>query len=275
MKKLALVAFAFASMTATGCIFVSDDTGETAQFNYAWTVDPTSACNANTYVSVLSTPSVGQAFDDIYSCTDLSHDSPSMPLDSYVLSGSLYDDNNTFDDMTDDINLDGPINVNATLDIADQIKDAPLWAFQVGSPASDVDFGIDYGAAGGMNCTETMVGGSGVVQQLVSLYDVGGAQCLPFNMATNDPAFPTTATCANDICFENSITQTLLALPDGSYELEIIGFKGAVGGGVNACYIMMAPFAFTAPTGDLGNIVVPFNPAPADDAACNATKPLR
>src|SRR5688572_11707379 len=99
MKKLALAAIACAGLTqATGCIFVSDDDVDTAQFGYFWSVD--TGCAAGDYVSFVAT-GPGTPFDDIYDCVDGQRTSPAMELGSYTISGSLVNDNGTFDDMSD------------------------------------------------------------------------------------------------------------------------------------------------------------------------------
>jgi hypothetical protein len=268
MKKLALAAIACAGLTqATGCIFVSDDDGG-AQFGYSWTVS--GGCALGDYVSFVAT-GPGTPFDDIYDCVDGQRTSPEMPLGSYTISGSLVNDNATFSDMSDDFTVDGPINVAEDLLVEGEIVDLPVFAFAGGPPPiSNVDFGVDYGAAGGENCTETMVGGSGVVQQEIRLYDTGGAQCLAVTITTNDPTAPDPFdTCTNALCYENTITQTLTDLPDGTYDIEVIGYKGAVGADVYPCYFGGA--TFQAPTGDIGNVVAMFDSSMAPE--CDATKP--
>jgi hypothetical protein len=273
MKKLALAAIACAGLTqATGCIFVSDDdTG--GQFRYSWTVSP--GCLDTDYISFVSTGPT-QSFDDVYDCTLGQADSPTMELGSWTISGSLVNDNGTFSDMSDDFTVDGPINMSGQLSVDGELNtDLATFAFVAGPPPiSDVNFGVDYGVAGGMNCTATP-SGSGVAQQEIRLYDVGGSTCLDIQIFTNDNMFPGPfGACETGvICYENNTTQTFADLPDGDYEVEVIGYKGATGGNTVACYYSGA-VPFSAPTADIGNILAAFDPLPADDAECNATKPL-
>jgi hypothetical protein len=272
MTKLALAAFALAGLTqATGCIAADEE----AQFSLSWTISQGAApsdctvIGANGVSFVFTGP--GQAFDDIYDCEPTSHDSPSMILGAYTISGSLINDA----DQANVIIFD-QLNVTSSLDVVDELKVVPTFAFDAPSAAQDVGFGVDFGVAGGDNCTSTGAGGSGVVQQQIDLYDLGAGTCLAtFHITGTDQenlAFDD-LTCAPALCYENSVTQTINALPPGDYTMDVTGFKGAVGAQLNACYYGTKDFTVPVTGADIGNVIAAFDPLPADDAACNATKP--
>lgn len=280
MKKLALAAFALAGLTqATGCIFTSDDTSG-GQFTYSWTVTG-SACQPTWKVSFVATPSAGQAFDDIYTCSDMTHDSPTYALDSYVISPTLFDDvDGVTSTTTDDVTIDQPAALNATLDTKNQILPLPTVAFVATPPNQDVDFSVDYGTAGGgKNCDSTTATppGNGVVQQEIDIFDQGGAQCLnTFAITgTDQTGMPINdTTCGMGLCNDQQVIQTIKALPNGNYTIGIIGFKSATDASLHNCYNASVDFTVPVANHDLGIIVAPFNPiGMVDMAACNATKP--
>ena len=113
MTKLALAAFALAGLTqATGCIAAEDE----AQFSLAWTISQGGAASDCTIIGANGVSFVftgpGQAFNNIYDCAPASHDSPSMVLGAYTISGSLIDDADP-----NNVIIFDQLNVTSSLDV--------------------------------------------------------------------------------------------------------------------------------------------------------------
>lgn len=281
MKKLAFTALMFAGLAqATGCIFVADD-DDTGRFHATWSITAggaASTCDAHgaDYVALTSTlAGTAQGYDDLFDCGDLAGTTNPLPLGDYTIAVSIWDDNGTFENLNDDtkLNLQDAV-YNESLLVGGATENLPNTNFDFPPPTGDVSFRVDFGNAGGMNCTSTGAGGSGVVQQVVILRDAqGNAVTATYTGVDQKGVSFTENTGANVVCMENTVVQTLQDLDPGSYSLAIHGLKGAVGGGTNDCYFVMT-MSFTVNGDlDLGTILVPFDPAPADEAACNATKP--
>lgn len=275
MKKLALAALALAGLTqATGCIFVSDDTSDGAQFTYSWTIDqPCAAVGANG-VSFVATPSVGQAFDDIYNCEQqASHDSPTMPLDTYTISGSVIDDSVTPAVVFDEITMTG------TLDQLDEIVPLPTFNFSVAPPSVDISFGVTFSSTS-TNCDNTNMGGLGIVQVSVDVYDTGSATCLGTYTITGtdqDGQPINDSTCHGEpymLCVENTVTLTINDLPPGTYDLVAIGWKGCNDAVLDSCYAGTKTVDASS-SGDVGDITGMFlQPTdPLYDPDCEMCKP--
>jgi hypothetical protein len=140
-------------------------------------------------------------------------------------------------------------------------------------------FRVHMGSAAvtGGNCSPTNPGnGAGVALEEVRIAQ--GAACLgSFDMTgvidENNRPF-TARSCQQIVCQPNSIVHTVEDLLPGNYQIQILGYKGATSGTPRACYYSLAmPFTITNGDVNLGEIFAPFNPLPADDVFCNATKP--
>jgi hypothetical protein len=280
MKKLALAAVALAGLSqATGCI-ISDAEG--GQMHLSWTVTLDGAAvnscadvggaNPPAKVETLSTlEGTAAAVADRWPCDEFEGTTGELDEGTYTVVVSILEADNTaivsFDPETGVPVTSGDVTELGTFN----------FAFETANPPVTMSLYVDYGAAGGMNCTETAVGGSGVIQQNVFLFDVGGTQCLNFAITgTDQEGLPIDGdTCGStELCMENTVAQ-LVDLPAGTYEIDVEGWKGATGGNPVLCYRLDAPIQFTISVNSDVDVVVPFNPDPADDVECNATKPSR
>ena len=102
MKKLVISALLLGALQATGCIFVSDDTGDdvpdgTATINASWVIEDdgaTAACPAGATTAALNTHLSGRAdpFVDLFDCEDLAGSALDLPLGSYTVWIDFTDD---------------------------------------------------------------------------------------------------------------------------------------------------------------------------------------
>jgi hypothetical protein len=139
-------------------------------------------------------------------------------------------------------------------------------------------FSVHMGSAEvtGGNCNGTNPNnGAGVALEEIRI--AGGGACLAFPMSgvINESNVPFTGgTCQQLVCQPNNIVHTIENLPPGNYQVQVLGYKGATSGTPRACYYSLAtPFTITNKDENLGQIFAPFDPLPADEVFCNATKP--
>lgn len=291
MKKLAFAALLLAGLAqATGCIFVSDDEG--GQFEVRWALlagsTPTTceAVGADYVASLATLNETGEGFEDLFhNCSAGTGTTFSMPLGTYTVDVSIWDDVNMdttasggdIINAADDIQMNlQDVVYNSSLDVDGDTVQLPVTTYVFAPQTANIDFSVDFGAAGGTNCTSP----PGVVQMDIQLYDAGGSQCLSVTLSgiTDAGGAPTTDTLCDTtypLCEETNVIMTLDNLDPGDYELEIWGLKGAVGPDLYPCY-SSGPIAFTVLPGtddDLGAIAAPFDES-MFPVECNATKPL-
>jgi hypothetical protein len=90
------------ALQATGCIFVSDDTGDdvpsgTASIDFGWTIydgDATAACPAGATTAALIADGATR-YEDLYDCADLAGTMTDLPLDTYTIWIDFTDDGGT------------------------------------------------------------------------------------------------------------------------------------------------------------------------------------
>jgi hypothetical protein len=199
---------------------------------------------------------MGQPFDDLYPCTDSPQNSPTYHLDTYTISPALIDATGAVIDQA------APITISLTTN--NQIADLPMVTFNAGPSSQDVAFSVDYGAAGGKNCDSTAMGGNGVAQQQIDLYDTGSATCLALVITgtdqTGQPISDTT--CTPGLCDETTVIETIKNVPEGDYTLVVHGLKNNAGAAAADCYDGHMSFHVPVAGGDLGTIAAPFCPDP-------------
>jgi len=279
MKKLALTSLLLAGLTqATGCIIVTDDSSG-AVIEVEWDLvnrgDVVSCSSENaTTVHITATDSFGATTTADFACADGVGDFAPLPLDTYDIDVQLLDGTGTilgevfFNNITLANDGDTVVNGPAHFDFS----------------RYDVSFIVDYGNAGGDNCTATSAGGSGVVQQAVTLVAEGAGSCTPYTL-TLGAGTTTNDTCGSvDVCQENvsAETQVIQDVPPGNYTVSVTGFKGALSAATYECYHGTSSFNLPNNSPDdfqinsagasSGVILAPFSPTPADDANCNAIK---
>lgn len=270
MRKLVYSALALAGLSlSSGCIIGGGDPEGT--FELAWNVfldgAPSTCDDAGVaQVELLVTlEGTTQGTADHFPCNNGSGETFGLEPGFYTIQVNALDAND------DAIATGAPESGHEVIDGA--VTDLGTFNIDIeggGPTTAQLDFTVDYGNAGGENCTETAVGGSGVIQQQINLYDVGGAQCLPFAISGTDD--PGNTTCEPRLCQESNITQTMV-LDTGSYDIEIWGLKGATGGDAVICYSFSAQIDVLSD--DTVDFVVPFEPINDPTDACNATKPDR
>jgi hypothetical protein len=275
MKKLALAALVFAGLgQATGCIFVADD--PSGNFRATWEVtvnDQVSSCEAvgAARVSVLSTNSAtGEGNDDIFNCTAYAGVTDLYPVGDYTIVMNILDaSDNALSDMiplSTSIDFDGE---TVNLSLAE-------FAFTVQTHALDFDVHFGDDTVTGGNCVSSTTG-AGIAQQQINL--ISGTECLAFTIGGDitdvNGAVTTESTCTPFLCQEDAVLHTIAGVTPGTYTMEILGFKSGVGEELDLCYQTAISVTVGATDQDLGTIEAPFDPDPADDAACNATKPVR
>lgn len=291
MKKLGSMVFALVGLVGfaqAGCVLVVEE--HEGQLGYSWdvlangaaadcaSVESPSGASYTSFVATLA--GSGMGYDDLYNCSDLGATTV-LPLGDYTVVASLLDDSGSPDNSGDDTTLAQGGTATASLLIADELVLVATFVFDVATaPATaEITFGVDYGVAGGANCTSTTAGGSGVAQTEIRLFETGSGMCLDGQYSCLDAADQPAlcGLCAKELCQENS-TALQLVLFAGSYEIDVIGYKGAVAGTeVYSCYAMAAPVSFVvggANTQDLGNLIAPFDDS-LHPTECNATKPTR
>ena len=272
MRKLGLTALTlFVVAQATGCIFTSST--EEGYFDATWavtqnTVASDCAAVGAAKVEVLSTDSGQQGYSDIFNCSALAGTTSGLPLDDYTVVENILDsaDVKMNADMT-------PISYSITFD-GEHVALANV-NFDFAPSTANLTLYVDFGNAGGeANCTEL---GNGVGQMEVFVMDQGTSTCIAPDITIVDPSGGGTNgdTCGGImLCEEPTVGLQLDGLPLGTYTFQVYGLKVATVPAIT-CYSL--PTAEdVAVTGDADvTFVVPWNPLPADDAACNATKPQR
>ena len=271
MKKLILAAaFGLGLVPTSGCIFVSDDDPTGIDVVWEMSLDGSIVSCADVGVTevdvTITSITSGESFTETIPCAE-----------GGALFEVLPDD---YDVFLEPFDADG-FPAHDALEFLDQavfdgeVTEIPVveWAFL--SDFRTLTFTVDYGDSGGSNCDD-----NGVVQQTIELLDETNDQCVAgavlFGTDQEDMEFSADVCGQPLLCMENTVVQTIKAIPPAVYTLAITGYKGAVGGDTNACYIAdYAGIDLTTGDDDLPPILVPFAPAQIDEAACNATKPTR
>lgn len=140
----------------------------------------------------------------------------------------------------------------------------------------EASFRVQMGNGTTSNCgASNPGGGAGVAVQEIRVFDAGGNSCLRFDLdgvtnASNQPVIE--STCELFLCQESSTVHFLTGLPNGTYDIQVLGYKGATGGDPYPCYVSAeVRFTISGNDVDLGPIVAPFTSSL--DARCDATKP--
>ncbi len=278
MRKLAWMALALAGISqVTGCIFTSDGDGGSA-FSASWTFtingaapnNPQEACDAlgAAWFSVLSTDSFDVGTDDQFPCANLTGVTGDLPPDTYTIVENLLD--------AAKVPVAGVPQVGPFTEIlpADTVVDLDTVNYDI-QTLVDIDLYVDYGTTGGLNCGTGGAMDSGVVQQQIFIMDTAGQVCVNVTGTDQTGAPFQTDTCGDiELCMENTVAQTFTIEP-GSYAIEVVGLKGAVGGAPYGCYRTdPGTMADLNVSGRL-DLAVPFAPDPGHEVDCNATKPDR
>jgi hypothetical protein len=249
IKQLALLGL----VAQTGCLELKpNDYG--GGFAFSWTLSG-GTCDPTWKTSWVVQPQAGQAFDDVYTCSDGIDNSPAYVAgQTYTIYPSL------IDAMHMPIDQEPPI----TVTLPASLLVLPTVNFDLG-PKQDVTFTVQYGAAGEKNCDPTAMGGAGVAQQEIDLYDSGNLTCVAtFPITGKDQLLRpiNDTTCApGRFCYENNIVETIPQIPAGNYTITVRGLKSN-GGAMSDCYDVTQNFTVPVMGGDLGTLVAPLCPDP-------------
>ena len=277
MKKLALTAMALAGALATGCV-----PGEaTIEVSWdLWLHGSTTTCSAEgaDSVHVVARDSGGDEYVSDFACAPLPGvgDIPELYLDTYTVEVDLRDATGAV--------IGGPaIYPNVNVNEANTIFDVGPINFDFS--VYNVQFNVDFGnVGGGNNCTATGAGGMGVAQQAIYLYRNSATQCSSYTLQSPIATDPLSDTCGGRMaCLDIPDDQLILDVPPGDYEIVAEGYKSAIDANLYLCYQPTgAGTLFSIGGGPNGSqytiwalsdaVNSPFNPAPADDTACNSTK---
>jgi hypothetical protein len=125
------------------------------------------------------------------------------------------------------------------------------------------------------NCTASNPGGGAGVAVEEIRVSTGGA-CIPMTLSgilseTNQPT--TGQTCSLIVCQPETVVHVLEGLTPGNYQIQVFGYKGAIGPTpVGPCYLStIRSFTITSGNVNLGTIVAPYDLAAPSE--CDATKP--
>lgn len=266
MKKATLLVLALAA----GACSVNEGT-----FTVNWTVSldgATTTCSnvsASTVTIVATKMNGGRKYQADFPCTAMSGEFD-VPPGTYAIAAEIYDSRNT-------LYYSIPADRTFTLKDGDT---QPLGTFNFAFtlPSYRASFRVHMGSAEvtGGNCTSTNPNnGAGVALEEVRLAQ--GGSCIPATMTgvINENNQPVSRnTCDQIVCQPNSVVHTIEGLQPGNYQIQLLGYKGATSGAAHACYYSLAmPFSITNADVNLGEVFAPFDPLPADDVFCNATKP--
>ncbi len=261
MRKLVLGALLLGGLAqATGCIITTDE-DDGGQFRVSWVLtagtQEISCADAGAGgVSVLSTLSgTATGVEDIFSCE------PGIGTTDFLAAGTYTVVVNILEEGTD-VSLGQSVPVDE--DIFDgEITDLGTKNFAFAALGS-VDFGVDYGDPGGVNCD----GGEGVQDQGTNLVLSGGGQCIAVPLLLNGTQDVADICTELPLCSEPTVVQTLPDLDEGDYELEISGLYIESGTGNSiACFKSVDVFTVDGDI-DLGVLEVLFDDS-EDPTFCN------
>jgi hypothetical protein len=178
-----------------------------------------------------------------------------IPLGDYTMTGTVHDG----DDPTATLAPVGPFDIS--LDVDGDVREQ-TFNFTRAPALFDVSFGLDFGAAGNLNCTGTPKGGTGVVQQRVDVVDMDDpTMCLALSVTEDDGTAVHENSCSatNSVCFETTTTVTVNDLPAGNYLLEVRGYKA--NDMTIPCWeqdFILDTAQYSASAVDIGDLVIPY-----------------
>ena len=265
MRKLVLGALLIGSLAMTsGCIITSDDDDDGGRFSLTWSLTAgvggadisCSDAGATGVSSIATLAGTTSGFDDIFTCGDGQGTTGILPLGDYTVVVSVLG----LDDNGDEIALGTSLPRSESLIDPGVTEDLGDFTFAFNANG-DLDFGVDYGAAGGDNCN-TGAGGAGdeiVEDQNTNLVLMGSTQCIGVQLLLGGN--PDTDDICSEIplCVEPTVVQTLVDLEPDVYELQLDGLFDFGGGSSVACFKSIDIFEITDGDEDLGVLNVPFD----------------
>jgi hypothetical protein len=235
MKQTALLMFAALSVLPS-CIHSDDDDDATdsGTMHLSWTItsndEPVASCAivGAVEVEVLTTGVDGVVVADQFPCDNWSGTTFALAPGSYTVQIDLLDGD-------DQVLQSTPIETGIPV-TADEITELGTYAFAFEGPGATVTASVhvDYGPAGGSptdNCDTD--GGQAVVQQEIWISDAGSQTCL--DLTITNP-FGTGDACGGRLVCTNAGESNTIELPPGDYEVQILGFRGAVGDETFLCF---------------------------------------
>ena len=124
----------------------------------------------------------------------------------------------------------------------------------------DKSFRVQWGS------TNESCSTAGIAQEEIRIST--GNQCLDVDLLVGSS---NQATCVRYVCAEGNVLRTLQDMPPNNYLVQVIGWKGATSATPHACYYSDAVACTQASCP--ATITAIFDPLPADEQFCNATKP--
>jgi len=173
MKKLVFAALMLGGLAqATGCIITSDDDDDdvsTAQFDVHWTLtegtsDTTAACadyGIDT-IQVVSEPTSGSQYIDLYDCTDGYNSTAPLPLGDYTVWVNALDSS---DAMVAQSNSEA-----ATLDLGGELVTLN-YDFPVDGGFFALTWNLVDSSDNALTCADVYSGGVGVLSTIVGTSD--------------------------------------------------------------------------------------------------------
>jgi hypothetical protein len=256
----------------TGCIFVSDTAR--GQFGVTWVVtldDVPVDCAAvgATTVEVDVTPvgSTDLVVKEV-PCSAGGLTTDKFDAGDYTVTVNLLDSAGI--PMTDSATFTATIVNNGDLVALPEIN----FAFESFRLSFDVRMGDSTVHGDNCDSTNAPVPGAGVVQEEVLFMDRVGGLCLPVAISglIDENNLPLVAdTCEQVVCQPRSVVHQINGLTSGTYIVQVIGYKGAIGSGTSPCYVSDLHQITLINDADIGTIEAPFDDS-ADPQGCNATK---
>ena len=266
MKK---VIFSLLAMAALAGCPIEDDEGDYS-INWAITVDGRNGTCAEvgaTAVLFSATLSdTGDVFEDKFNnCGAGSGVTGPMPAGHYTVVARLLNGNTPF----------GP-SVTFPIDVLRNQTTVGGTAVFPFIFSADATFTVTMGSGTTSNCGSTQTGGAGVVTEAIEVYDAGASQCrgaFDITGVTNENNQQVTeSTCSQFVCQLRQTVHRIQDLDSGSYDIRVVGYKGATGGNPYACYVSgFIRVNIVGTDVNLGAITAPFTDQ--FDSRCNATKP--
>ena len=251
MKKAFLSVLALATLQLAGCVSEDDD----GTIRVSWTITANgqpstcAAVGAATVRTIVREGSVVLA-DPSFDCTAGGAELVIAP-GSYSVQMDIFDTGGTQLNLLP-FNMTATVRAGATTNLGNA-----EFAFTLNF---DKTFTVRWGS------TNETCSSAGIVQEEIRIST--GGQCLDVDLLVGNS---TEATCTRYVCEEGSVLRTLQDLPPNNYLVQVIGYKGATSATPRACYYSDAVTCTQAscPT----QITAIFDPLPADEQFCNATKP--
>jgi hypothetical protein len=257
-----------AAVSLAGC-FVSDDDGGRLRVSWSITIDGAAATCAEVgaaSVEVISTRAgTSDLYSDTFTCSAFGGTTGRMRAGRYTVVVKLLD--------ASDRPFDQPTVVFETDVFSGETTQGGTAVFPFVFP--EASFRVQMGNGTTSNCgASNPGGGAGVAVQEIRVFDAGGNSCLRYEIdgvtnASNQPVLE--STCELFLCQESNTVHFLTGLPNGTYDIQVLGYKGATGGAPYPCYSAERRFTISGNDVDLGTIVAPFTSSL--DARCDATKP--